>query len=329
MKEKILITTLSITALITASIVLYGYVILYKTDKKTKINENTNINISENVQQQEQGENTQPQEQEEVVQPQQQKQGEGVQQQKKESGIVNIAFFGLDTSNPDEASRSDTIMIVSIDNKDNEVKVTSLMRDMYVRIPGKNENRINAAYAFGGPQLALKTINSDFDLDIKNYVKVDFSGMEKLVDKLGGVEIDVKADEAPSCYVSKPGMQTLNGSQALAYSRIRHVGNADYERTERQRKVLNVLFKKIKSQGIFKIPGIISTILPYVKTNLPSADILKLTLQAVKFNAENIKQYRLPVDGYFKSRKIRGMDVLVPDMDKNTELLHAFIYGTQ
>lgn len=312
MKKKILIAILSIIAITITSAALYLYLTLYKIGKKLPAADSTSPDITENVQPQQQ-ENVQPRQQED----------------KKEPEIVNIAFFGLDGSNPDSALRSDTIMIVSLDSKNNEVKVTSLMRDMYVAIPGKNENRINAAYAFGGPQLALKTINTDFDLDIKDYVTADFSGMEKIIDQLGGVEINVKEDEAPLCNVSKPGLQVLNGSQALAYSRIRHVGHADYERTERQRRVLNEILKKIKSRGIFKLPGTIVTMLRYVKTNLPSSDILKLALQAEKFNTDNIVQYRLPVDGYFKSRKIRGMDVLVPDMDKNTKLLHAFIYGNE
>lgn len=309
MKKKILIIALSLVALIIVGIVSYICFILYKIDKKPLPQNNSDLGISEDMQQQLQ--------QHKYVPPQLQKDPE----------VVNIAFFGLDTANPDALSRSDVIMIVSLDSKNEKVKVTSLMRDMYVMIPGKYETRINAAYAFGGPQLALKTINTDFGLDIKDYVKIEFTGMEKLVDKLGGIKIDVRADEAPECYVSRPGLQTLNGKQALAYSRIRHVGHADYERTERQRRVLNIIFKKIKSQGLFKIPETIMAVLPYVETSLSSAKILNLALAALKFRTENIEQYRIPVDGHYRSQKIRGMDVLVPDMEENKKLLHAFIYN--
>ena len=257
-------------------------------------------------------------------------------------GVVNIVFFGLDRRNPDQASRSDSIMVVSIDNENKKVKVTSLMRDMYVPIPGKESNRINAAYAYGGPVLAIKTINTNFNLDIKNYVAVDFFGLEKLIDKVGGVQINVSAAEAKvlNSYLGelnnlngdttsnvKAGLQTLNGRQAVAYSRIRYVGHADYERTERQRRVLNELFKKIKAQGTVKIPGIISQLLPYVETSLTNSEILDYTLECMKFNTNSIDQYRLPVDGSFKSESIRGMSVLVPDMEKNKSLLHEFIYG--
>lgn len=258
--------------------------------------------------------------------------------------VINIVFFGLDRRNPDQSSRSDSIMVVSIDNVNKKIKVTSLMRDMYVPIPEKGSNRINAAYAFGGPLLSIKTINSDFNLDIKNYVAVDFFGLEKLIDKVGGVEINVSAAEAKvlNNYLSElnklngdktqdvtAGQQTLNGRQAVAYSRIRYVGNADYERTERQRRVLNELFKKLKAQGTVKLPGIISQMLPYVETSLTNSEIMGYALDCMKFNANSIAQYRLPVDGYFKSQKIRGMDVLVPDMEKNKLLLHEFIYGNK
>lgn len=317
MKKKTLIIILSVIILIVACIAIYAFIMLNKINKKALIKTNADLGIS----------------------------AEMKQEENKQSDIVNIAFFGLDRLNPDVASRSDSIMVVSLDSKNKEVKVTSLMRDMYVMIPGMYETRINAAYAFGGPQLALKTINSDFDLDIKNYVTVDFFGLEKLIDKVGGVQIDVKEDEISNLngnlsqvakiereknpvFVKDPGLQTLNGRQAVAYSRIRHVGNSDYERTERQRTVLNGLFKKIKSQGILRLPGTVMTILPYVETSLSSPEIINLALQAIRFKTDNIEQYRLPVDGYYNSERIRGMDVLVPNMDENKKLLHTFIYGT-
>lgn len=264
---------------------------------------------------------------------------------KEKADITNIVLFGLDRRNPDAASRSDSIIVVSLDRKNEKVKVSSLMRDMYVQIPGKGDNRINAAYAYGGPQLAIKTINSNFGLDIKNYVTVDFFGCEKLIDKLGGVDIDIKSYEVRELndkisevdkiegnkntdYVSKPGFQTLDGRQAVAYSRIRYVGNADYERTERQRMVLNEAFKKIKAQGLLKFPNTVETILPYVETSLSKTEIMDLALDAIKFNTDDIVQFRLPANGYFISRNIRGMDVLVPNIEENKNLLHGFIYGT-
>lgn len=257
------------------------------------------------------------------------------------SGITNIVFFGLDRRSPKESSRSDTIMVISLDEKKQKIKVTSLMRDMYIPIPGKGKNRINSAYAFGGASLAIKTINTNFGLEIKDYVTVDFFGLEKLIDTLGGVSINVSNQEAKFLneYLEevnnitgntvsgiKGGSQTLNGRQAVAYCRIRYVGHGDYERTERQRKVLNEILKKLKKNGVTKLPKTISTILPYVKTSLSSGEILKLGIKGIGFKTDNIVQYRLPVDGTYKSQYISGMAVLVPNIEENKIKLYEFIY---
>jgi LCP family protein required for cell wall assembly len=265
---------------------------------------------------------------------------------KRYKEVTNIAFFGLDESKVKFSSRSDVIMVVSLDSKYEKVKVTSLMRDMYVKIPGKEDNRINAAYSYGGAELALKTINSDFGLDIKNYVTVDLLGLQKIIDSVGGIEIDVKKNEVPYLNdaplpgddttidknfvcVSKEGIQILNGRQAVAYARIRYTGNADYERTERQRRVLNELLKKIKGKGILKLPGLVKDMRPYVKTNMSVIDIITLGTKTLKFKAVSIEQYRLPVDGTYKSADIRGMSILVPDMDVNRKKLFQFIYESK
>jgi LCP family protein required for cell wall assembly len=233
-------------------------------------------------------------------------------------------------------------MVISIDEKKQKIKVTSLMRDMYIPIPGKGNNRINAAYALGGSSLAIKTINTNFGLDIKDYVMVDFFGLEKLIDTVGGVKINVSDAEAgvlndyedeinnltgSKVPKIKGGNQTLNGRQAVAYCRIRYVGNADYERTERQRRVLNELLRKVKQGGIIKLPKTISTLLPYVKTSLSVGEVLKLGLKAVGFKTDNIEQYRLPVDGTYKSQYISEMAVLVPNIEENRKKLYEFIYG--
>jgi len=122
-------------------------------------------------------------------------------------------------------------------------------------------------------------------------------------------------------------MQKLDGRQALAYSRIRYVGNGDYERTERQRRVMETLLRNIKSISPVKLPGTVANILRYCETSLSKPKIVELGMAVLSFNDNPMRQYRLPVDGTFKSRSIRGMAVLVPDIDKNTELLHKFIYG--
>lgn len=264
--------------------------------------------------------------------------------EKIEPKITNVLLFGLDRRQEGEASRSDTIMIATADTKNNKVKLTSLMRDMYVSIPGKGENRINAAYAFGGPYLAIETVNSNFDMDVEDYVTVDFFGLPKIIDRLGGVEIEVKPyevnilnkhlsginslekDRADSPPISGPGLQVLDGNQTLAYSRIRYVGNSDYERTERQRYVLSQLFKKVKAISIMDIPGLVNDISPYIETSLTKTEMIKLGMAGYSLRHCDVDQYRLPVDDTFTSQSIRGMAVLVPDIEKNKELLHEFIF---
>lgn len=260
------------------------------------------------------------------------------------SDVVNIALFGIDSRDPDQSGRSDTMMIASIDKGNKQVKLTSLMRDMYVDIPGRGGDRLNHAYAYGGPALAIKTINTNFKMDIRDYVTVDFFNLPKIIDEVGGVDIDVKADEIkllnsyldeinrldggkPSPHVAKAGMQLLDGRQALAYSRIRYVGNGDYERTERQRRVMDAIFQRVKKAGPLRLPGMVADMLGYCETSLSKAEVMSLGLEVLSFGNIDMQQYRLPVDGTFKSQKIRGMAVLVPDMEKNTQLLHEFIYG--
>ncbi|MDI3508071.1 MAG: polyisoprenyl-teichoic acid--peptidoglycan teichoic acid transferase [Clostridiales bacterium] len=260
-----------------------------------------------------------------------------------EYDVINIALFGIDSRDPDQTGRSDTMMIASVDKKNKKVKLTSLMRDMYVDIPGHGGDRMNHAYAYGGPALAIKTINTNFKMDISDYVTVDFFNLPKIIDELGGVDIDVKSSEIkllnsylnginklsggkPSPNLTKPGMQRLDGRQALAYSRIRYVGNGDYERTERQRRVMEALFQRVKEAGPIQLPGMVASILQYCETSLSKGEILELGLAVLSFGDVSMQQYRLPVDGTFKNQNIRGMAVLVPDIEKNTQLLHEFIY---
>jgi len=241
----------------------------------------------------------------------------------KETEIINILLFGLDRRSEEETSRSDTIMIATIDKKNKTLKLTSLMRDMYVPIPGKADNRINAAYAFGGAALAIQTINTNFHLDITRYVTVDFFGLEKIIDRLGGVTINITPAEAEILGVSS-GLQTLNGEQAVRYSRIRKIGN-DYERTKRQRSVISEIFKKAREINIIQYPDLIATFFPYIETNMSKLEIMSLAIQISSCKGD-IQEYRLPVDGTFQSRRIQGKAVLVPDIEKNTQLLKQFIY---
>lgn len=261
---------------------------------------------------------------------------EDIEVHQQNNDVKNILFLGLDRRNPNQSCRSDCIMIVSIDRTNKKIKITSLMRDMYVPIPGHDKNRVNAAYAFGKALLTIKTINTNFGLDIRDFVIVDFQSFKKVIDEIGGVDIYVSEAEAKilNKYINKhnsdgyekEGVRTLNGRQTVAYSRIRYVGNADYERTERQRRILNEVYKKVKSQNALEIMDTVSTILPYVETSLSNKEIIELAKEVIKYDTDEIVQYRLPVNGTYRSRTIKGMAVLVPDIEANKNKLYEFIY---
>ncbi|NLY78039.1 MAG: LCP family protein [Tissierellia bacterium] len=260
--------------------------------------------------------------------------------------VTNILLFGLDNRVEGQRSRSDTIMIATLDSRENKIKLTSLMRDTYVSIPGREDNRINAAYAFGGPELAIRTVNENYNMNIEKYVTVDFFSLEKVIDLLGGVEIEVKdyevsslnsgikylnnlyKDDTDSPIIDSPGKYTLDGRQAVAYARIRKAGNGDFERTDRQRTVLKALIEKGASINPLEAHSLLSTILPEVETNLSKGEILKLGLAGLKSAKNPVEDLRLPYEGTYQHQKIRGMAVLVPNMEKNRQILHDFIFGS-
>lgn len=259
----------------------------------------------------------------------------------EEQGIVNILLVGLDGRESREDSRTDSIILASLDTNNKRVKLTSFMRDMYVPIPGHKDNRINTAYFLGGPELLMKTINQDFDVNIQYYVSIDFRAFQQLVDKMGGVNMEVKEYEVKeinkyinevngsnSTLIESPGYQLLNGQQALSYCRIRKVGNNDFERTERQRKVLGELISKAKKTSIIKLPDLFSTVLPFVKTNIPTNKLMNIGYTVFKFGGTTVDSLRLPGDGMFEGMNIYGMSVLVPDLEKNMDYLNKFIFST-
>lgn len=256
--------------------------------------------------------------------------------------IINIAFFGVDRRVTNEASRSDAIMIVSIDTVHKKIKMSSIMRDTYVEIQNHGDTKINHAYAYGGPQLAIRTLNENFNLDIKAYVTVDFFNLEKIIDGMGGVTIDVKQNEISLIngnmmdvayiekksvpQVTKSGRQTLNGLQAVAYSRIRYTAGGDFVRTERQRTVLSAMFTKIQSLGITEFPSVVSKLLPYTETSINSIDIIKLGTKVLTAKITTLEQERFPLDGYCKGQMMDGVWYLIADMEATVDQIHKFIY---
>ena len=244
--------------------------------------------------------------------------------------ITNIALFGVDSpDDKNENGRSDSIMILTIDNVHNKLKLTSIMRDSYVNISNHGMDKINHAYSFGGPELAINTLNSNFDLNINDYAMVNFSTLPEIIDKLGGVDINIKDYEIPSLStygIYSPGEYTLNGEQALTYCRIRYDGNGDYERTERHRAVLNSLFEKFKEQNVADYMSLADTILPLVKTSLSTTEIIKTGTVILTSGMKNLEQERFPTDEYSSGEIIDDVFYLTFDKENVKDQIHKYIF---
>lgn len=244
---------------------------------------------------------------------------------KKYGDIQNIALFGIDQP-AGTVGRSDAIMIATIDRGRKKVKITSIMRDSYVNIPGHGKDKINHAYAFGGPELAIRTINENFGLNIKDFAAVNFSSMPKLIDMVDGIEIQIDADEIGKVPgISSTGMHNLTGEQALAYSRIRYAEGGDYKRTDRQREVIDGLFNKLIKKPVTSYPTILSDMLPLIKSSLSYTDILSMASEVAKIGG-NIEQDRFPRDGYCTGKMINNVYYLTYDEVDTKVQLHDWIF---
>ncbi|MDU5110391.1 MAG: LCP family protein [Clostridium sp.] len=255
--------------------------------------------------------------------------------------IKNIALFGVDAVDG-EGGRSDSIMIATVDPVHNKLKLTSIMRDSYVNIDGYGMDKINHAYAYGGPELAIRTINENFGLNIKDFVSVNFSSLPKIINILGGVDIEITNDELQyingyiddinkkdgtnSSHITYAGVQHLDGTQALAYSRIRYTAGGDYKRTERQRTVLEALFTKLTSASIGSYNSLLNEVLPYVQTNLSTTDILSLGTKVLS-SGVNLEQDRFPRDGYGEGANIGGVYYLTFDIETAKQQMRDYIFN--
>lgn len=260
-----------------------------------------------------------------------------------DDSITNVALFGVDKRNDQKNVHSDAIMVVSIDKKHNKIKLSSIMRDTLVSIDEHGQNKITQAYFSGGPELAVRTINQNFNLDIEEYATVDFQQMATIIEAVGGVEIDISERERvdanrsiceqhvvaglPQDLIKEAGMQTLNGTQAVAYARIRHVGNADFERTDRQREVLQQMFNKALTMSKLQYPEFAKKILPAVETSLDIGEILGLS--SIMLRDVSFQDLRFPMNSELignGSIYIGKAQCLNVDLEKMTEDLHKFIY---
>lgn len=241
------------------------------------------------------------------------------------TGITNIALFGVDAPTG-ETGRSDSIMILTIDKNSKKIKLTSIVRDSYVNIPDRGLDKINHAYAFGGPQLALQTLNSNFHLDIRNYATVNFTTLPQIVDILGGVKITVTDDESTEIAgLSSGGTYNLDGAEALDYSRIRHI-DSDFARAGRQRTVIEAIIKKLLDSNVTSYPSILSKLLPLVTTNMSSSNILGLGTTVITSGIKTIEQNRFPQDANSEGKKIDGIYYYVFNRDQTLMDMGKYLY---
>lgn len=260
--------------------------------------------------------------------------------------VINILLVGEEAINDGSSrGRTDSMMIATINVKQKALKLTSIMRDLYVAIPGYSDNKLNAAYHNGGMPLLKQTIEQNFDIELDGSVLVDFSGFEQIIDRLGGVEITLTANEASylnrTNYISNPiyrnvtaGTQNLNGNQALGYSRIRYVKTEsesdDFGRTSRQRTVLNAIFDKYKSKSLPELVTIMYDILPLVTTDIDKSTIMDYLTTVVTLGTTELETLRIPVDNAYSNSSVRGMSVLLPNtLQDNIDALHTFIFGVE
>ena len=248
--------------------------------------------------------------------------------------VINILLIGQDRRPGETRSRSDSMILCTVNRNDKTIVLTSFMRDLYVQIPGYGNNRINASYAWGGMELLNKTLEQNFGIYIDGNVEVDFEQFTEIVDLLGGVPMELRADEAQYINIDTQsslteGMQQLTGKQALSYSRIRNLdADADFSRTNRQRKVLDALFRQVKDAGLVRLLTLLDEVLPMVTTDMGNGEILGYATKVFPMmSGVSISSQRVPADGAYKGAMIDGMSVLVADMDKTRTLLQETLGG--
>lgn len=239
-----------------------------------------------------------------------------------DDGLLNILLVGQDRRPGESRTRSDAMILISANLETKKVSVISFLRDLYVQIPGYSSNRMNAAYCWGGYDLLSATFLKNFGIHLDGYFEVDFDNFIKVIDTVGGVDIELTSAEANRIGGSLvAGNNHLNGTQALAYARIRKL-DSDFGRTNRQRTVLLSLFEQVKSLSITEITKLINTVLPMITTNISNKEIINYAVKLLPYaNSIDISTYHVPPTGCYTDETIRGMMVLVPNLTKINDLL--------
>ncbi len=258
---------------------------------------------------------------------------------------TNIALFGVDSRDNelDSNTRSDSIMIASINKKNHDIKLVSIYRDTYVYIDGHGYNKLNHAYAYGGPKLAVETINRNFDLNVTDFITINFSGLTDVIDALGGITLTIEEDELEYVNkyakdvsrinnmenewtkIKKPGKQVVTGVQATGYSRVRYTKGGDFTRTMRQRNVILAILDKARKSNPATLAKAANSVLPQLSTGLSSLEFAGLSLFLPFYSIED--QTGFPFDN--TPKKVSGADVIVcSTLVSNVTKLHEYLFGT-
>lgn len=265
-------------------------------------------------------------------------------------GITNILLVGTDGEYIEKGNRSDSMMVVTIDSKNKDIRISSIARDTYVDIPGYSTEKLTHAYAYEGIDLLKEVFKVNFDLDIDKYIAVNFVSFMEIMDELGGVEVNVEEkdikeinkyidacygyyknkDEKDKEYITKSGVQRLNGYQALAFSRIRYTDSA-FARDNRHREVAESVYKEFAQKGVETYKKCAEIILNNTKTNISPIEMMTLAYTVLKINDKDIEQFQFPLAEYRNGHIINKQKGWVLEWDKepNLEAWHKFIFGEE
>ncbi len=266
-----------------------------------------------------------------------------------DDNIYNVLLVGVDRQDKTWNGNSDSMILVSVNKADNRVTMVSLMRDTYVEIPDKGYEKLNAAYAYGGGPLLCETVTDTYKVEVDRYVAVDFWDLVDIIDIIGGVDLEITAAEAEvmNGYITdmcerlmdidssehmlpyEGGYIHCDGVQAVAYARNRFVGNSDYQRTERQRYLMQQLLAEVKQMSVAQMTEKMQAILEHVTMNIPETEIWSMIPELPEMLGYTFEMDRIPYDDMYDVISVNGQGMLVPDWEPTIEKLHEFIYGNQ
>lgn len=256
--------------------------------------------------------------------------------------VFRMLLIGTDAYSVKQKGRSDTMVVLQVDTRSGDIRLVSFLRDLYVPIPGHGRTRLNAAYVYGGADLLRQTLLENFGVTVDRTLAVNFSLMVELIDRIGGVTVDVSGKELRQLnsilkyyntrngykqkdqLLAEAGTQTLTGKQALCFSRIRKI-DSDFARTNRQRKVLEAIYARVRSLDPLTLAQLLSDSIRQVSTDLTLTDAVALVPVLMQLDAVHFKEMTVPAQGSFRYETISGMDVLVPDLEENRAAIAAFL----